>query len=94
MRNIEERIYKFCKTIPNALCIKAYGSSIAYQEGYKKNEKKQIDLIVVVDNIKKFYTENMKVNSYMYNLTPKVYFTVAGEKKLRKYASISQNIAI
>lgn len=86
--DIKDRIMDFAKTIPDALCVKAYGSSIAYQEGYKENEKKQIDLIVVVDNIKEFYKKNMKDNSYMYNLTPRIYFTIANEKALRKHASI------
>lgn len=87
-KDIRERITEFANTIPGTLCVKAYGSSIGYQEGYKENEKKQVDLIVIVDNIKDFYKENMKYNSYMYNLTPKIYFTIAGEKSLRKHASI------
>ena len=88
MDDIRKRVINFANTIPHAVCVKAYGSSIAYQEGYKENEKKQVDLIVVVDDIKKFYSDNMKKNSYMYNLTPKIYFTLAKEKTLRKHASI------
>lgn len=87
-KDIKERVIDFANTIPNAVCVKAYGSSIAYQEGYSANEKKQVDLIVVVDDIKTFYNDNMKKNSYMYNLTPKIYFTIAKEKSLRKHASI------
>ncbi len=87
-KDIRARIDEFSKTIPDVLCVKAYGSSIGYQEGYKENEKKQIDLIVVVDNIKDFYRKNMDSNPYMYNFIPKVYFTLANEKSLRKHASI------
>ena len=87
-KDIKERVIDFANTIPNAVCVKAYGSSIAYQEGYSANEKKQVDLIVVVDDIKTFYNDNMKKNSYMYNLTPKIYCTIAKEKSLRKHASI------
>ena len=63
--NIKTRIDEFIKTLPEVVCVKAYGSSIAYQTGYKENEKKQVDLIVVVDDIRSFYDENLKQNKYM-----------------------------
>ncbi len=88
--NIRERIVKFIKTLPKdeVLAVKAYGSSIAYQEGYKDNEKKQVDLIVIVDNIKKFYRENLKLNRYMYSFTPRLYFRLSSREKMRKHAGI------
>ena len=86
--NIRQRIDKFIKTLPETVSVKAYGSSIAYQEGYKANEKKQVDLIVVVDNIKKFYQENLKMNRYMYGLTPRFYFRHAKASTLKKGAGI------
>lgn len=86
--NIRERILKFIETLPEVICVKAYGSSIAYQSGYKENEKKQVDLIVIVDDIKKFYEENLKKNKYMYKLTPHIYFKFASAKGLKKAAGI------
>lgn len=86
--SIRERILKFIDTLPETDAVKAYGSSIAYQSGYKKNEKKQVDLIVVVDDIKKFYEKNLQKNGYMYNFTPKVFFKHASSKKLKKGAAI------
>ena len=86
--NIRERIVKFIDTLPKVVSVKAYGSSIAYQSGYKDNEKKQVDLIVVVDDIKKFYEENLKKNKYMYKLTPSIYFKHASSKGLKKAAGI------
>jgi len=86
--NIKTRIDEFIKTLPEVVSVKAYGSSIAYQAGYKENEKKQVDLIVVVDDIKKFYEENLKQNKYMYKLTPKIYFRHASSTKLKKGAGI------
>jgi translocator assembly and maintenance protein 41 len=86
--NIRERIDEFVKTLPHVESVKAYGSSIAYQSGYKANEKKQVDLIVVVDNIKKFYQENLKINKYMYNFIPKMYFKKASREKLKSSAGI------
>ena len=86
--DIRKRILKFIETLPKVESVKAYGSSIAYQSGYKANEKKQVDLIVVVENIKKFYEENLKKNGYMYNLTPRLYFKHAKAKSLKKAAGI------
>lgn len=86
--NIRQRIDKFIETLPETVSVKAYGSSIGYQEGYKPNEKKQVDLIVVVDNIKKFYQENLKMNRYMYGLTPRIYFKHAKASTLKKAAGI------
>ena len=86
--DIKARIINFIKVLPNTVSVKAYGSSIAYQSGYKENEKKQVDLIVVVDDIKKFYEENLKKNKYMYKLTPRIYFKHAKSKTLKKAAGI------
>lgn len=86
--DIRTRIDNFIKTLPPTASVKAYGSSIAYQAGYKANEKKQVDLIVVVDDIKKFYEENLKINKYMYSFTPKLYFKHAKSETLKKAAGI------
>lgn len=86
--DIRERIGEFVKTLPEVKSVKAYGSSIAYQSGYKENEKKQVDLIVIVDDIKKFYEENLKKNKYMYKFTPKIYFKHAKADSLKKAAGI------
>lgn len=86
--NIRERIVEFIKTLPETVSVKAYGSSVAYQSGYDDKEKKQVDLIVIVNDIKKFYQENLKLNKYMYNLTPKLYFSCSSRDRLRKCAAI------
>lgn len=87
-KDIRGRIKDFVKTLPETVSVKAYGSSIAYQSGYKENEKKQVDLIVIVDDIKKFYEENLKINKKMYKFTPRVYFKHAKSKSLKKAAGI------
>jgi len=86
--NVRDNIVKFVSTLPKTLSVKAYGSSIAFQSGYKENEKKQVDLIVIVEDIKKFYEENLKKNKYMYKLVPRIYFRHAKSENLRKHASI------
>ena len=87
-QDIKTRITNFIKTLPTTVSVKAYGSSIAYQSGYKENEKKQVDLIVIVDDIKKFYEENLKKNKQMYKLTPRLYFKHAKSSSLKKAAGI------
>lgn len=86
--NIRDNIIRFVDTIPETVSVKAYGSSVAYQSGYTDNEKKQIDLVVVVDNIKEFYRQNMEKNRYMYKLVPSIYFRLASSLELKKHASI------
>lgn len=86
--DIRVRITNFIKTLPETVSVKAYGSSIAYQSGYKENEKKQVDLIVIVNDIKKFYEENLKMNRYMYKFTPRLYFKRAKSESLKKAAGI------
>lgn len=86
--SIQDRIMDFVNILPEVKSVKAYGSSIAFQAGYKESEKKQVDLIVIVDDIKEFYTKSLKINSYMYNLVPKLYFTLADTKDLKSSASI------
>ena len=86
--DIRVRIANFIKTLPETVSVKAYGSSIAFQSGYKENEKKQVDLIIIVDNIKKFYEENLKMNKYMYKFTPRMYFKHAKSESLKKAAGI------
>ena len=86
--NVRERIQDFVSTLPDTVSIKAYGSSVAFQSGYKENEKKQIDLIVIVDDIKKFYEESLVKNAYMYKFIPKIFFSNASKDKLRTGAHI------
>ena len=86
--NVRERIQDFVSTLPDTVSIKAYGSSVAFQSGYKEDEKKQIDLIVIVDDIKKFYEESLVKNAYMYKFIPRVYFNNASKDKLRTGAHI------
>ena len=82
--NIRDRILVFLKTLPPVVSVKAYGSSIAYQAGYSENEKKQVDLIVIVDDIKKFYMENLQLQKkYPVDLRRMPASHVFTEKKAR-----------
>ncbi len=87
-KDIRTRIKDFIKILPDTVSVKAYGSSIAYQSGYKADEKKQVDLIVIVDDIKKFYEDNLKKNREMYKFTPRMYFKHAKSSSLKKAAGI------
>lgn len=49
-----------------------------------KKDIKQIDMIIVVDNLKEFYKKNIKMNSHMYRLVPKMFFKLASDESLKK----------
>lgn len=85
---IRDRIVSFIRTLPSPVSVKAYGSSIAFQGEESAKDKKQVDLVVIVDDIKKFYEKNLKENPYMYKLVPRFYFKHASVKQLKSYASI------
>lgn len=86
--NVKTRIDNFISLFPDVVSVIAYGSGVAHQKGEEKNDKKQIDLIVIVDDIKKFYKENLKKNKFMYPALPKVYFKLSSAKRLKKAAGI------
>ncbi len=85
---IRDRIIDFIGTLPTPVSVKAYGSSVAFQGSDSEKDKKQVDLVVIVDDIKKFYEENLKENRYMYKLIPRIYFKHAKVDSLKSYASI------
>lgn len=90
MQNLKLRdgIQRFIMTLPQPVSVKAYGSSVAFQSGYTECEKRQVDLIVIVDDIKRFYQDNLVKNAGMYKLVPKLFFNYAPSSVLRSAAHI------
>jgi len=69
-----KNINKFIKTLPETISIIGYGSGIKPQVGYTKTDRKQIDLIIVVEDAIKFHLENIKKNPKYYSSTSKFFF--------------------
>lgn len=64
---MEEYIKDFLNQRPDVLAAYGYGSGVFIQKGYKEEDKRQIDLILVVDNQKKWHEENIRLNKDDYS---------------------------
>ena len=85
INNIEE----FIKKRPEVVAAYGYGSGIFKQSGYTSKDKPQIDLIFVVEDLKKWHLENMKLNRHDYSLIGKVFFKYASLSKLKGTTGIT-----
>lgn len=82
-------IEKFIKKRPDVKAAYGYGSGIFKQSGYTDKDKPQIDLILVVDNLKDWHLKNIKLNPKDYSFTGKVFFKNASESKLKGNTGIT-----
>ena len=87
--NTNLEIEKFIKKRPEVKAAYGYGSGIFKQSGYTDKDKPQIDLILVVDNLKDWHLKNIKLNPKDYSLTGKVFFKNANESKLKGNTGIT-----
>lgn len=88
MSNITE-IKKFIKKRPKVVGAYGYGSGIFKQSGYTKKDKPQLDLILVVDNLKEWHKENIKLNPKDYSFIGKLFFKYASVNKLKGNTGIT-----
>lgn len=87
MTKVKDDILKFMSTRPEVNAIIGYGSGINPQKGQEKR-KPQIDLIVVVDDLKKWHLDNIKMNPSDYSFSAKNYFRLASEKNMKSGGKI------
>jgi mitochondrial translocator assembly and maintenance protein 41 len=71
--DIKEDIINFLNKRPEVLTAFGYGSGVNSQKGYSENDKPQIDLILGVNDVKKWHMENIKYNPKDYSLSGKIY---------------------
>ncbi len=69
----KEEILNFMKKRPETVGIIGYGSGVNPQAG-QEGRKPQIDLIVIVDDLKKWHKENIKRNPHDYSFSGKLFF--------------------
>ena len=86
---MKNEILKFINKRPKVKGAYGYGSGVFKQSGYTEKDKPQIDLILVVDNLKEWHNENMKLNSKDYSLTGKMYFKTKSNSKLKDITGIT-----
>lgn len=79
--NLETALTLLVTMIPETEGIYAYGSGAIKQPGYEEKDKKQYDLIIVVDDIEKWHKENLRKTPEMYSWTAKNYFQMASKEK-------------
>ena len=81
-------VLEFLDKHPNVIAAIGYGSGVISQANSNPNDKKQIDLIIVVDDLKKWMEENIKMNPEEFTRQTIRYFKNASLKKLQKGAPI------
>ena len=79
---MEELIQSFLKHRPKVVAAYGYGSGVFKQAGYSENEKSQIDLILIVKNLKKWHQENSIKNPNDYSITGRLFIKAAPKKLL------------
>ena len=84
-----DKIMEFIKKRPKVVAAYGYGSGVFKQNGYDNNEKSQIDLILVVDDLKKWHRENMKMNPKDYSFTGKNFFRFAFDNELKTNTGVT-----
>ena len=71
---MNENILEFVKKRPEVVAAYGYGSGVFKQNGYTSKDKPQIDLILVVEDLKKWHLENIKSNPKDYSFIGKNFF--------------------
>lgn len=82
-------IEKFVSNRPEVVAAYGYGSGIFKQSGYTSKDKPQIDLILVVDNLRKWHLANIKLNKKDYSMIGKAFFKHADISKLKGLTGIT-----
>lgn len=75
-------IKKFIEKRPEVIAAYGYGSGVFKQAGYTGSDKVQLDLIFIVEDIKKWHLENMQLNPGDYSLTGRRFFKKSSREKL------------
>ncbi len=71
---ITKEILDFIETLPPTVGVIGYGSGVKPQAGYTEQDKKQIDLFIVVQDLKRWHEENQVLNPNHYTFTSRLFF--------------------
>lgn len=86
---MKEEILNFLSTRPECIGVIGYGSGVIEQEGYSNTSSPQIDLILIVKDIKKWSLDNIEKNPTDYSYTGKLFFKNASTQSLKSGGKIS-----
>ena len=72
--NITKEILDFIETLPPTVGVIGYGSGVKPQAGYKEQDQRQIDLFIIVQDLKLWHKENQILNPNHYTFTSRLFF--------------------
>ena len=84
-----DEIKEFVNNRPKVVAAYGYGSGVFKQHGYTSKDKPQIDLILVVDDLRKWHIENMKMNKKDYSFIGRNFFKHGNINKLKGKTGIT-----
>ena len=82
-------ILEFVRKRPEQVATFGYGSGVFKQAGYTSKDKPQIDMIFVVEDMRKWHKENMKLNRKDYSFIGRLYFKYRRISKLKGKTGIA-----
>ncbi len=86
---MKDEIKEFIEKRPKVKGAYGYGSGVFKQSGYTKKDKPQVDLILVVDDLKQWHLKNMKMNRKDYSLIGRLFFCYASISKIKGLTGIA-----
>lgn len=86
---MKSEIINFIKNRPEVIAAYGYGSGIIKQNGYTSNDDVQLDLILVVNDIKQWHLKNLELNENDYSIIGRNFFKNADTEKLKGSTGIT-----
>ena len=86
---MREEIKQFIEKRPEVKGAYGYGSGVFKQSGYTQKDKPQIDLILVVEDLKKWHLENIKLNKNDYSMIGNLFFHYAPISKIKGLTGVA-----
>ena len=86
---MDELLQEFINKRPEVKAAYGYGSAIFKQANTDNKELKQLDLILVVDDLKKWHLDNLKMNIKDYPLFGSIYYKTADINELKGCTGIT-----
>ena len=97
MMERQQVITNFVNNRPEALGAYGYGSGVFKQFGYGNNDHPQIDIIFLVENLKRWHIANLSMNKSDYTVSGRTYVLLSdpeqfkGKNKITYYSQIYEN---
>lgn len=82
-------IRSFVDKRPESLGVYGYGSGVFKQVGYSLKSHPQIDVILLVDDLREWHQQNLKMNSSDYSIMGRIHVNINDLDKLKGYNKIN-----